>query len=176
MKRVMIVVIVMVMLLGISEKALADVWSRCGLQSSYRFQHGGRRFLGGSFRTPLGSFRTPYGNVWDSCGLSSSGRNRSTLGKVLGYVRPGMNIVGGLHQMSVTNRVVSMHEREQDFRHQQIRTQNNTVLRTTVPVRRIIKIKPKKAQVQKSQEIQQLQQQIKELQIQLKELQQQAKK
>jgi len=179
MKRLMMTIAVVVVLMGISDKASADIWRRCGLVSSGRFQSGGRQFLGRSFRIPSGSFRTPYGNVWNRCGLSSSGsgrnfyygRDRSTLGKVLGYSEAGMNMLGGLNDISVTNRAMSMAEREQNFRHEQIRRiGSSTVLRTRVPIRRIIK--PKKVQGQKSQEIQQLQQEKKELQIQLKKLQQ----
>lgn len=108
MKRLIIVTIVMVILLSIPGKAVADVWRRCGLRSSGRFQPGARRFLGGSFRIPSGYFRTPYGNVWNRCGLSSrgSGRNvyygrgRGTLGDILVSVGSGMDVLQGFNQMS----------------------------------------------------------------------------
>ena len=198
MKRVMILTMVMVILLGISDKALADVWSRCGLQSSHGFQHGGRRFLGGSFgRIVVGRglatnvFRTD--GIWNRCGLSSSyggfgrygyGRDK-TLGRVLGYSELALGAFEVLdqssttnqlvnHQISVDNRMVSMAEREQEFKHQQIRAQNNTVLVKRGPI--VLQVKKPKTQKNENQKVQQLQQQIKALEIQVKELQQQAKK
>lgn len=69
--------------------------------------------------------------------------------------------------------MLNMAKERQNFELQQIRVQRGTALRTTVPVRRIVKkIKPKKTQTQESQEIQQLQQQIKALKTQLVKLQQ----
>ena len=193
MKKLILTIAVVVVLMGIPDKALADVWSRCGLRSSRGFQLGGRRFLGGSFRTPLGSFRTPSGNVWNRCGLPSRGgfayygRDRSTLGEVLDCVGSGMNVLGALNQMSVTNRVVNMHEKEQAFRHQQIRAE-----RCTVPIRRIrrepvvvLQIKePEQTQTTKTQknENHELQQKIRILELELEklklqqELQKEAKK
>ncbi|MBU2635399.1 hypothetical protein KJ841_02925 [Patescibacteria group bacterium] len=82
-------------------------------------------------------------------GFAYYGRDRSTLGEVLDCVGSGMNVLGGLNQMSVTNRLVdhqisvdnrmvSMAERDQDLRDQQIRaqarTQRKTVLVITDPV------------------------------------------
>ncbi len=164
MKRTVILTMVMVVVvMGISDKAVADVWSRCGLLSSHGFRYGGRRFLGGSFRTP-------YGNVWNRCGLSSSyggygyGRDR-TLGRVTGYGGLAMNVLGGLNQISTTNRLVNhqistdnrminMTEREQAFRHQQ-----------TGPI--VLQVKRPKTQKNENQE---LRKEVEALKLELEKL------
>jgi len=190
MKRLMMTIAVVVVLLGISDKALAQSrwlnWCFTG-RSFGGYGRGHSRgeyiYIGTPARSRWLNWTSTRGRYDGRYGYYGSDK---TLRRVTGYGGLGRGIVRDLHEMSMDNELLRMAKEEQNFRHELIREEqairdqqirrigSSTVLRTRVPIRRIIK--PKKVQGQKSQEIQQLQQEKKELQIQLKKLQQELEK
>ena len=171
MKRLMTMVVMVVLISSSAEAQFAYLYN----PETY-ISHGfGSRFGGHG----LGSILGNYGGYGDS-----------TFGKVLGYGSLGLGAFRVIDQSSTTKQLVnhriSMDDRMMriiEEKHQNIRGRSNTVLRTTVPIRQIVKIKPKKTQTMQTQEnSQELQQKIKILELELEklklqqELEKQAKK
>ena len=173
----MIVMIVVVMLIGISEKAQAGPWTRSAFRIGASHRCGGYGYSRYSYRPILGrSSWTNWSFGNNSLGRYSRygyGRDR-TLSRVTGYAGIAIGALQALGESSANDRVLSMAEREQEFKHQQIRAQNNTVLVKRGP----IVLQVKKPEQTQSQENQELQQRIRILELELEKLklQQQAKK
>lgn len=91
-----------------------------------------------------------------------------TLGRVVGYGSLALNALQTVNQLSTNNRVLSIAEKEQDFRQEQIRAQNNTVPQNNTVLVRI----ERPEETQKNEE---LQQKIRILELELEKLKLQQK-
>ena len=104
-----------------------------------------------------------YGGYSGYSGYSGYGYGCDrTLGRVVGYGGLAMNVLQVLDNRATNDRVLSMAEREQNFRQEQIRAQNNTVL---------VRIE-RPEETQKNEE---LQQKIRILELELEKLKLQQK-
>ena len=151
MKRLMI--IVAMVLMGISGQAIAGSWQ--GVLGNYPSYGGyGDGIYYGSWQGVLGNYPS-YGGIY-------YGRDR-TLGRIAGYGGLAIGVLQVIEQKSVTDRVLSMAERDQEFRHQQIRAQIRTprkkvlvgtdpAIYVLIPVDSQVKTKPEKTQEKKQQQ------------------------
>lgn len=152
MKKVMMtILVVMVVVVLTSSPAKAQPTCR----RNYGYGYGYRSVLGRS-----------YGYY---------GHDDRTLGRVMGYGGLALDVLHGLNQISVNNRMVRMAEREQVFRHQQYQRDQQIGVQISTVRRRPIVLQVRRPKAQKNKN-QKLQQEIEALKIQLKELQQQVKK
>jgi len=153
MKRLILTITIVLVLIGIgTDVANAQInWQYIAQSEMIRHTSGGGRFprIGGCIGGSIGGSRINWqyiaqsevirhtgglGSIFGNYGGYGYYGGDSTLGKVLGYSSLGMGVFQMLDQSSIANRVVnneisatnrmlSMDEREQEFRHQQIRAQ-----------------------------------------------------